>query len=451
MPDLSVPWGESELNISLPDRWKLQQVVRSSLRPAGDDWATHMARAISHPGVGKPLGKLLQARRNGRIVLVVEDITRHSPLAEILEVVMREVSHAGVPDENVEIFFATGMHPAMTSDQAAEKLGRFAGLYRWRCNAWHDPSAYASVGRTGKLNVRIDRAVLEADLRILISSVSPHLQAGFGGGHKMLVPGCAHLETIRMLHRMGVPRVPRQLAGTGAADNPMRSAIDAAGKLIDETSGMSFAIQYLLDGSNRPAFTAAGEVIPTQRMLAKQCAVACGIIVSEKADVLIVNAHPRDFDLWQSFKCIANTCWAARPKGVVICLGRCPAGLNGIKAPRWPVKAAWYRRIVRWLGADALASLLIRLMPGSLAGDAAFFVRMGLQTIQRNPIFIVSPALHEEAPQFPGLEIFPSVDQAVAAAEALLGTGPQRVVVFPDGGITYPVLTAAPGAAKGAT
>jgi len=438
MPMARVPWGGDQLNIDLPELWEIQQVAEPEFRPSSENWVDRLAVALDQPGTGMPLGRLLAARRAGRIVLIVEDLTRHSPLGRILSVVMREIRHAGIDNDQVEIFFATGTHPPLTEEQAEEKLGPAAEGIQRRSNPWNDKSCYVRVGAVSKVPVWIDRGVAEADLRIIISSVSPHLQAGYGGGYKMLLPGASHVETVGGLHRLGITRAMRQLVGLAASHNPMRAAIDAGGELMDRAGGKSFAIQYLLDDDNEVAFLATGEPAATHQMVAKQCAVACGIVVPGPADVLITNAHPRDFDLWQCFKCIPNTMWAVRPGGVIVCLARCEAGLYGMKVPRWPLSPAWMRRLVRLLGPVALASLITRLVP-SLAGDAAFFVRLALQMLHRNPIFMVSPILHEAGVNFPGLELFASVDQAVAAADELLGGGPQRVVIFPAGGTTFPI------------
>ncbi|MGB2821883.1 MAG: lactate racemase domain-containing protein [Phycisphaerae bacterium] len=438
MPELSVPWGHDELGISLPSHWTVEQVAAPSLKPAPANWPRRLAMALSQPVAGEALGRILAARRHGRVALVVEDVTRHSPVPEILPVVMREIRHARIGDDQVEVVFATGMHPPMTPEQARKKLGPAMDGIRWRSNPWHDRGAYECVGQAHRVPIWLDRGVARADVRILIASVTPHLQAGFGGGYKMYVPGCAHLQTIRALHRLGLGRRARQLVGLSAARNAMRAAIDAAGRLVDSAGGRTFAIQYLLDEQDRPTSVATGEVIPTHRMLLKQCSVACGIVTAGTADVLITNAHPRDFDLWQCLKCIPNTLWAARPNGVVICLARCEAGLYGMNVPPWPISPTWTRRLFRLLGPETFSGLLTRLVP-SLADDAAFFVRLAAQTLCRNPILMVSPALHASDGGFPGLAVLASVDEAIAAADRLLPAGPRRVVVFPSGGVTFPI------------
>lgn len=432
------------MEVPLPDNWSVQQVATSSLRGAPPDWPDRLAMSLNQPSSGIGLAKLLEARPNGRIVIIVEDMTRHSPTPEILQVLLREIRHNRTENSQIEIFFATGMHSPVTAQQVEAKLGPAADGIAWRCNPWADRSAYVCVGKTNGFDVFIDRGVVSADLRIIVSSVSPHMQAGFGGGYKMILPGCAHLDTIRGLHRLGLGRKARQLAGMEGIDNPMRRAIDAGGQLMDGVNGTSFAVQYLLDEQDLPSSVACGQAIPTQRMVAKQCAVACGVVIPQPSDVLITNAHPRDYDLWQSFKCIANTLWAVRPGGVIICLSQCPAGTNGMRIPRWPISPGMTRRIIRMIGAEGLYSMLTRFVP-SLAGDAAFFVRIALQTVQRNTILLVSPTLYSQGVKFPAIEVFETVQDAIAASQAIFGKGPQRAVVFPSGGITFPVVTSGLG------
>ncbi len=438
MSDLRVPWGQEELLLPLPSHWTCRQVAQSQPIHASKDWEDRLARALARPVAGPPLQDLLSKCKHGRIVLIVEDLTRHSPLERILAVVLKEIHHAGIAEGQMEIVFASGMHPPMTEQDAREKLGPDAARIAHRPNPWHDERAYVRVGRVGKVDVQIDRGVAEADVRILISSVSPHLQAGFGGGYKMFFPGCGLQRSIRLLHRVGIRRQGQgQCVGTDVNVNPMRRAIDAAGALVDARHGRSFSVQYLLDADDRPAHIAAGEILPTHRMVTKQCALAYGVLPEPPADVVITNAHPRDHDLWQAFKCIPNTCWAARKGGVVICLARCELGLNEMKKMWWPISPFWTRRFVRWLGAETISSLLDRIVK-HLAGDSQWFIRLASQILRRNPIFIVSPRLVADGVTFPGVALFADVEDALAAAQKRLGPGPQRVVVYPAGGICYP-------------
>lgn len=443
MADIHVPWGQDQLPIHLPANWTLQQVAEPNLVSAPSNWEDRLASALTKPVAGPALRDLLEQNRSGRIVFIVEDLTRHSPLEHILGVILKEIRHAGVANENMEIVLASGMHPPMEEAEVRAKLGAPAEGIPHRMNPWHDEKAYVHLGKAYGLDVKIDRGVVEADLRILISSVSPHLQAGFGGGYKMFFPGCSLQHNIRLLHRVGIRRQGQgQLVGTDAESNPMRRVIDAAGALVDAHHGTTFSVQYLLDGDDLPVHIAVGEPIPAHRMITKQCALACGILPETPADVVITNAYPRDRDLWQSFKCIPNTCWAARPDGVVICLARCELGLNEMKQIWWPLRPAGTRRLIRWLGPQNISSLMDRIVK-HLAGDSQWFIRLATQILQRNRIFMVSPQLVADGVNFPGMDLFGSVEEALAKAQTLLGEGPQRVAVYPTGGISYPCPTSA--------
>jgi len=445
MVSISIPWGDGTLPLELPATWTVQQTASAALPPAPADWPDQLARALTRPEGAPPLAKLLQARHGGRIAVVVEDLTRHSPLVEILRILFRELTHAEIPPDNIEIVFATGMHPPLSPAEAAAKIGEpFASTVHWRNNPCRDRDAYENLATlhdgAASLDLWVDRGVATADLRIVVTSVSPHLQSGFGGGHKMLLPGCAHLDSIRQLHLSGVPRRPTQQVGQTTAENRMRRLIEAAGAAVDAAGGRTFGVQYVLDGNDQPGAIAVGDVLSCHRMLAKTCAAGCGVLVDAPADVVIASAAPRDFDLWQSFKAVANTCWALRDNGVLICLTRCPGGAN-MPTLSLPIRPSWVRAAVRITGADPLANLLSRFVP-TLAGDAAFFVRLAMRTLQRNTVLMVSPALVESGHRMVGLPLYGEAAEAIAVAERALGGGPKRVLVFPQGGVTYPVMRA---------
>ena len=71
----------------------------------------------------------------------------------------------------------------------------------------------------------------------------------------------------------------------------------------------------------------------------------------------------------------------------------------------------------------------------------------------RNPILMVSPALHAAGVSFPGLKIMAAMEEAVALAEKYLRPGRRRVIVFPAGGVSFPIRPdqPAPAAASGGT
>ena len=156
---------------------------------------------------------------------------------------------AGISHEDVTISVGVGRHHAVDAEAMRQRLGdSIAASYRCYSPPVDDLSAYVDLGSTPQgVPVRIFRPVAEADLRILIGSVLPHLQAGFGGGYKLIFPGTSHRTTLGALHRQGLEGKsdPAGLLGSAAAGNPMRQAIhDAAERL-----GPCWSISHLIGQS----------------------------------------------------------------------------------------------------------------------------------------------------------------------------------------------------------
>jgi nickel-dependent lactate racemase len=57
--------------------------------------------------------------------------------------------------------------------------------------------------------VWLNRAWLDADVRITTGFVEPHFFAGFSGGPKLVAPGLAGLETVLALHNAARIADPR--------------------------------------------------------------------------------------------------------------------------------------------------------------------------------------------------------------------------------------------------
>ena len=89
-------------------------------------------------------------------------------------------------------------------------LGRdILNTYRVINHDSRDPSTLGRAGVTSTgVEVFLNRAWLDADIRITTGFVEPHFFAGFSGGPKMVAPGLAGLETVMTLHdaqRIGHP------------------------------------------------------------------------------------------------------------------------------------------------------------------------------------------------------------------------------------------------------
>ena len=62
-----------------------------------------------------------------------------------------------------------------------------------------DEHAYLGDSPRG-VPVWIDSRYVEADLKITTGLIEPHLMAGYSGGRKVICPGIAALETVKVWH-----------------------------------------------------------------------------------------------------------------------------------------------------------------------------------------------------------------------------------------------------------
>jgi nickel-dependent lactate racemase len=175
-----------------------------------------------------------------RVVVVVPDGTRTVPLRLLADLVEAEL---GPRVAELRWLVALGTHQPMSPTELEGRLGPRAGPVA--NHAWWDPDALVSVGTipaermeeitggrlTTGVDVRVNRAVVEADVALVCGPVFPHEVVGFSGGNKYFFPGVAGPEIIDATHWLGALLTSAALIGA-PGPNPVRALIDAAAALI---------------------------------------------------------------------------------------------------------------------------------------------------------------------------------------------------------------------------
>ena len=201
---VALPWGGGSLELRLPEQWTVLGELKPRSVPAPVDIAQVCAEALRDPIGAKPLDA--KRRAGQKVVIVVDDHSRPTPAREFIRPIMDTLASAGVRDEQVEFLVATGVHRTSRPEEIECKLGpEVLSRFRWRCHNAYDPDALAYIGDTSRgTRVLLNKLLAEADLIVCVGSLEPHLLLGFGGGLKMLIPGCAAAETIGRNHLQGI-------------------------------------------------------------------------------------------------------------------------------------------------------------------------------------------------------------------------------------------------------
>ena len=437
---IPIPWGERErLNLVLPHGWPEAEVVWPDLSGAIGDYPRALAKALDEPQGSPTLGGLVGPA--SKVAIVVDDPSRWTPVGAALPAVLDRLHAAGVAPEAVSICIGVGRHSAVDDEEMRRRVGD-AVVDRYRCFSppVDDLSAYADLGRTPQgVSVRVFRPVAEADLRVLIGSVLPHLQAGFGGGYKLIFPGTSHRSTLGALHRQGIghDRDDASKAGTvDPLDNPMRRAIRSAAKRL----GPCFSVSHLIGAPGQVFEVRGGDPDAVQSGLSAEARRRFAAPRSEQADLIVAGNHPWPGDPMQSFKVLLQHRAACRPGGVLVgFFWTDPAEIDR-SFPMPALRAiAGSGKLGGWTIRHGLA--VADRLAEALGSAGAFMIHWARELVVDRTVLVYAPPLFERiGPRLGPVRLFADQTDLWRAAEKALRRARidrPRVRVFPEGGLTY--------------
>jgi nickel-dependent lactate racemase len=207
--------------------------------------------------------QLAGAGLDGRSVcVIVPDATRSCPLPLLLQAV-----HGALTGKvsRLTVLVALGTHAEMSPDELRTHLG---GDYAVLNHEWWKEETFADLGtisadRIGEISggllheavpVRLNRAVVEHDVALVVGPVFPHEVVGFSGGNKYFFPGVAGQEVIDLSHWLGALITSAGIIGTPGI-TPVRALINEAAALIPaDKLAISVVAQSGTNGLHAVAF-----------------------------------------------------------------------------------------------------------------------------------------------------------------------------------------------------
>lgn len=398
-----------------------QLAARPPLLPPSED--DLLRKRMARPIGSLPLRELV--RPTDSVAIPISDITRYSATEKFLTPLLEETDSAGIARSKVTVFVARGTHRALSDGEVREVVGpEIASGIRVEQS---DPDGdVVDLGVTARgTPVRISRSLMGHDRIVLTGTITFHYFAGFGGGRKALVPGCAARETasathFRIFRTEGPGKHPLSRPGV-LAGNPVHEDIVEAVAMASPT----FLFNTLLTPQKKIFDAVAGHWQKAHEEACARYAKVYRVPLPKRYPLVIASAggFPKDINLIQSHKALDNAFQTAEEGGVIILLAECRDGFGS------PAFFPWFR-----FGDPAEMEAELRANY-EIYGQTAHATFTKAKTCR---VILVSSLPPEDVER---MEMVPAVslDDAVRKAQDLLGGLPSPLVI-PDAGTVLPYV-----------
>jgi len=314
-------------------------------------------RSIHRPIGCRPLPEILRAKGKPPAELTVciaaSDITRPVPYkgdAGILSPLLALLHESGVRRENVTILVGTGTHRPST---AAEKIAMFGeevpARYRVVDHECDHDDMLADIGKTASgTEVRINKAFVEADVKIATALVESHFMAGASGGRKAVCPALVSKTTIEKFHSAAFLDSP-SATNLVLEGNPCHEeALEIAKKV-----GVDFIVNTVLNRRLELVDVFSGDLVQAHEEAVRLLRRLVVIPVEREFAIVLTHGGYVGINHYQNAKAAVNALPVVRDGGIII-LAACERDDD-------PIGPATYKTLLHLLkvqGPDAYLALL---------------------------------------------------------------------------------------------
>ena len=412
---INLAFGTTGITATLPPRFRYRVLEARSARPL-DNWRSALESALDRPIGSAPLSEMARGKRSAAISVC--DITRPAPNRQTLPPVLRRLEEAGIPRANITILIATGLHREATEAEMREICGAaIASTYRVVNHNARDFASHRPLGSTASgTNVYIDERFISADLHLTLGFIEPHLMLGFSGGRKLVAPGLAAQETIKVLHSSKFMRDARAAEGS-IDDNPLHQELLEIARMARH----DFMLDVALARDRSIAGVFAGNPEEAHRRGVEFVSEVMLETIDEPVDAVITTSagYPLDLTFYQAIKGVTAASHIVKPGGRILLVAACQEGAG---APE-------FKRMLLEHRSDAGFLKAIEGQPVTV--DQWQLEKLALVTTQQRLLCFV-PGLPQEYHASLWGRAYASLDAAIAALTDGLPAN-ANIAVIPEG------------------
>jgi nickel-dependent lactate racemase len=412
-------FGKSGLEVSVPDGFRTQVIMSHTARAVEDEGAA-LGWALDHPIGCVPLVEMARGKKTAAISVC--DITRPAPNRVVLPPLLKRLHEAGIPVEGITILIATGLHRAATEDEVNTIVGaEIAASYRVVSHDAKALSEHRFLGETGRgTPVYIDERFMAAELHITLGFIEQHLMLGFSGGRKLIAPGLAAQETIKVLHSPRFMREPLATEGS-IADNPLHAELLEIARMARH----DFALDVTLTQARGISGVFAGDPVKAHAEGVAFVETTCLERLPEPVDAVITSAagYPLDLTFYQTVKGVTAAQHVVNPGGRILVISQCAEGVGSPEFARRLATMRDFRGFLDEIEGAAVEVDQWQLEKLALVGE-------------KFELFFFTPGVSKGSMGFLAERAYSSLQEAVAAVLDGLPEG-ARVALLPEGPYTF--------------
>jgi len=380
-----------------------------------------LERGFSEP-IGAP--RLREAvRPTDRVLILIDDGTRGTPVPRLLKRVAGELEAAVVSDNQITLLTAQGTHRVMREGELKQKLDDFYGRFEVHQHRWLDEASLHEFGRTSDgTRVTANRLLAEVDFIIGLGSIVPHRVKGFSGGAKIAFPGVAGREMQERNQWEASLRMSETVMGV--ADNPMRLRMEEAARIV----GLNYIANLVSDYEGKMVGCFVGDPVEAHRAGCKLSREINAVSLPRRADIVLIDSHPADRDFWQSAKGFYAGTMAVRDGGTLIVVAPNPEGVADNHPNVLEIGYRPHAEIVRMVERGEVEDVV----GAAILADVA-------QIVDRTDCIMVSPGVTREETERLGFRYAATAQDALALAFERQGED-ASVAVLRHGGHILPLV-----------
>ncbi len=260
------------------------------------------------------------------VCIIVDDYTRATPTARILSRLLPALEAKGIVKDNIFFLFASGSHRLMTEKEKRARLSdSIFENHRSMDHRFFDPTHLVRKGDFDDgAPILINKLAIEADIRIAVGTLVPHMPAGFSGGAKMLLPGVAGEQTVYHMHLKGALD-PHQ--AIGKVDTLPRRLMETFAARVAEPFAI---INVVLNAHDVPVGIVGGHYIEAHRRGVDIARKIYFVKVPQPADLVVSDTRPHDADMTQANKGLFSAALAVKEGGEILIITDCPDGVSPV-------------------------------------------------------------------------------------------------------------------------